>query len=101
MPTATLPIGHENWQALRVLVRANNEPVTGKALRLSPSRRTKDGTFLDRLVDMGLLEVTGEEPPTEKTARKPKQFRTLYRLTALGLHAAEYGECQQEYGRKG
>ena len=98
MRTAKLPITHGDWQILRALVRAAGKPLTGKELRLWPSRRTKDGTFLDALVSMGVLEVVALRPEDEKTRRKPQQFRTLYKLTPKGEQAAEYGECEQTYG---
>lgn len=103
MPVATLPITHGDWQILRVLVRAQGLAVPGKKLRIVPSRRTKDGTFLDDLVTMGLLvaesvdELPQGAPPS--AIRAPVQFRTRYRLTAKGEHAAEYGECEQVYGK--
>jgi hypothetical protein len=59
---------------------------TGRALRLVPSRRTKDGSFLTELVDQGLLRrVTG-------TVAAP--FAATYALTERGEYAAEYGECE-------
>lgn len=95
-----LPLSVWTWQALRVLVRANNEPVTGKVLRIDRSRRTKDGTFLDQLVTDGLLEVvTTAEPLKPKypgSSVEPAQFRTTYRLTEVGARAAEYGDYEVE-----
>lgn len=87
------------WQVLRILARAAPGSVVGRELRLDMSRRTKDGTFLDEMVRVGLIEVA-EAPapqPVSLTRRiyskpEPKQFRVLYRLTAMGRHAAEYGE---------
>jgi hypothetical protein len=56
-------------------------------LRLTPSRRTKDGTFLTDLVEQGLLiRGTG-------TAATP--FDATYSLTECGEHAAKYGECER------
>jgi hypothetical protein len=80
---ATRPISHSVWQSLRVAKRSTTPP-TGKQLRVTPSRKTKDGTFLTALVEEGLLvRVTG-------SAEKP--FEATYALTALGEYAAEYGE---------
>src|SRR5687768_57765 len=78
------PVRHFEWQVLRTVKRAKSPP-TGRALRLVPSRRTKDGSFLTDLVEQGLLtRVTG-------TAAAP--FDATYALTERGEHAAEYGEC--------
>lgn len=80
-----LPISHFTWQVLRT-VKRNKKPPTGRALRVVPSRRTKDGTFLNELVERELLvRVTG-------TAAAP--FEATYLLTERGEHAAEYGECE-------
>jgi hypothetical protein len=95
MPVPTLPISHFTWQVLRAAKRSKKPP-TGKQLRLAPTRRTKDGTFLDELVRDGLLQVVSVDEPTEETRRWPAPFRTRYRLTATGEHAAEYGECERE-----
>jgi hypothetical protein len=55
-------------------------------LRLVPSRNTKDGSFLNILVDDGLLErLSG-------SATDP--FEATYALTERGEHAAEYGEYE-------
>jgi len=78
------PVTHFQWQVLRA-VKRNRKPPTGKELRLSPTRGTKDGTFLTVLVQLGLLErLTG----TEKDP-----FTATYTITERGKHAAEYGEC--------
>jgi hypothetical protein len=66
-------------------------------LRLVPNRITKDGTYFDRLVQDGLVEVVGVDEPTEETNRWPIQFRTRYKLTASGEHAAEFGEFEREF----
>jgi hypothetical protein len=60
-----------------------NKPLTGKQLRHSPSRRTKDGSFLTTLINQGLIAINtiGETP-----------FLTTYVLTERGKHGAEYGE---------
>lgn len=53
------PVRHFEWQVLRTVKRGKSPP-TGRALRLVPSRRTKDGSFLSALVEQGLLtRVTG------------------------------------------
>ena len=79
-----LPISHFEWQVLRTIKRSKHPPV-GRALRLAPTRRTKDGTFLTDLVEKGLVaRVSG-------TAQAP--FEATYALTEMGEHAAEYGEC--------
>jgi hypothetical protein len=79
------PMSHFTWQCLRVAKRSKTPP-TGRMLRFSPSRNTKDGTFLNDLVDRGLLRrVTG-------TATKP--FEATYALTERGQHAAEFGESK-------
>jgi hypothetical protein len=84
----------ETWKILRVLARSPKMTAVGKEMRVTPSRKTKDGTFLDALVKAGLIEVRGG--PTAKTVDEdePFQFRTHYRLTPLGADAAEYGEYQ-------
>jgi len=93
-----MPISHFTWQVLRAAKRSK-KPSTGKELRLVPNRRTKDGTFLDALVEDGLLQVTGMDEATTETRRLPVQFRTRYKLTASGEHAAEYGEYEREVRR--
>lgn len=95
----TMPISHFTWQVLRAAKRSKT-PLTGKQLRLVPSRKTKDGTFLDELVGAGLLQAVGTDPPSAKTEKRiPVQFRTRYRLTPVGEHAAEYGEYEREVRR--
>jgi hypothetical protein len=80
---AVLPVTHFTWQVLRTVKRSKTP--TGRALRLVPNRRTKDGSFLNELVDQGLLRrATG-------TATAP--FDATYALTERGEHAAEFGEC--------
>jgi hypothetical protein len=79
------PVRHFEWQVLRTVKRGKTPP-TGRSLRLVPSRRTKDGSFLTDLVEQGLLtRVTG-------TAAAP--FEATYALTEKGEHAAEFGECE-------
>ena len=80
------PVSHFTWQVLRT-VKRSKKPPTGRVLRIVPNRRTKDGTFLNEMVDLGLLaRATG-------TAAAP--FEATYALTARGEHAAEYGECER------
>lgn len=79
------PITHFQWQVLRA-VKRNRKPILGRDLRLSPTRGTKDGAFLNVLVFLGLLDrVEGVED---------KPFEAIYTLSELGKHAAEYGECE-------
>lgn len=73
-----------DWQVLRTVVRAKSPP-TGRQLRIVPSRRTKDGSFLTDLVNIGLLRVV---------AKAADPFAATYALTPLGEHAAEYGEYE-------
>jgi len=75
------------WQSLRILARAKNKPVVGSALRHTPIRRTKDGSFLDELVRVGLIAVARPDPGGDP-------FAHAYVLTDLGRHAAEYGEFE-------
>jgi len=80
-----LPVTHFTWQLLRA-VKRSKKPLPGRTLRLTPTRSTKDGTFLTDLVEQGLLSrVTG-------TADEP--FEATYTLTEQGEYAAEYGECE-------
>jgi hypothetical protein len=82
---AILPITHNQWQVLRAVKRSRKPPL-GRELRLTPTRKTKDGSFLTTLVQMGLLTRTSG---TEKDP-----FAATYALTELGKYAAEYGECE-------
>jgi hypothetical protein len=83
---AVLPVAHFEWQVLRAVKRSRRPPA-GRALRLAPTRRTKDGTFLTQMVESGLLaRVTG-------TPDSP--FDATYSLTERGEYAAEYGECDR------
>jgi hypothetical protein len=72
-------------------VRRSRKPPTGRDLRLAPTRRTKDGSFLTELVAEGLLVrlTGGEDAPFEAT----------YSLTEKGKYAAEYGEYEYELRR--
>lgn len=81
----TFPISHAMWQILRVAARGKGKPVSGRELRVWPSRWTKDGAFLTDLVDRGLLRIEVDNP---------NPFEATYRLTELGEHAAEYGEYE-------
>ena len=89
-------IGHFEWQLLRTALRAEaaGTPALGRELRVSMARRTKDGTFLDKLVAEGLLAVAEPPAPPDPAVRteEPAQFRARYRLTEMGKFAAEYGE---------
>jgi hypothetical protein len=77
-------VTHFQWQVLRA-VKRSRKPPTGRELRLSPTRGTKDGTFLNVLVQLGLLDrLSGSE-------KDP--FAATYAITERGKHAAEYGEC--------
>ncbi len=84
------PTSHFTWQVLRTAKRSK-KPLTGRALRLAPTRNTKDGSFLTALVEEGLFDrLTGsDEDPFEAT----------YTLTEKGKHAAEYGEYEYEIKR--
>lgn len=84
------PTSHFTWQVLRT-VKRSKKPIDGRSLRLVPSRKTKDGSFLVALVEHGLLEfVSGN-------ASDP--FAATYALTEKGKHAAEYGEYEYELTR--
>jgi hypothetical protein len=79
------PIPHFEWQVLRTVLRSPAAP-RGRDLRLVPTRRTKDGEFLTRLVERGLLRrLSGADTAP---------FDATYALTEKGQHAAEYGECE-------
>jgi len=82
---AVLPILHHQWQVLRA-VKRSRKPPTGRELRLAPTRQTKDGSFLTDMVTTGLL--------TRVTGTENEPFVATYSLTELGIHAAEYGECE-------
>src|SRR5262245_36628712 len=96
-----VPLKHFDWQLLRLLVRAEEageDHPTGRELRLSPTRVTKDGTFLDELVELGLIAAVGKPATPERGSQsEPPQFRTRYRLTDKGRQAAEYGEYDQPH----
>jgi hypothetical protein len=86
----------ETWKILRAAKRRQPQPANGRELRLIPSRKIKDGTFLDALVKAGLLEVRSGPTAKSPDEDEPAQFRTKYGLTTLGEHAAEYGEYEIE-----
>ena len=83
------------WKVLRAAKRAQPGAAIGRDLRVVPTRKTKDGTFLDHLVELGLLKVQG---PAVKAASEdePAQFQQKYVLTEEGEHAAEFGEFEIE-----
>ncbi len=83
-----VPVRHTDWQILRAVARGKSKPVVGTKLRVVQSRETKDGSFLTKLVDMGLLEVV---------QAKADPFEATYRLTAVGAEAAEYGLCEVDF----
>ena len=90
MPVPVRPTSHFTWQVLRTAKRSK-KPLTGRSLRLAPTRNTKDGSFLTVLVTEGLLDrVTGSEAAP---------FEATYTLTEKGKHAAEYGEYEYEMKR--
>ena len=89
-----VPTGSDASAVLRA--EAAGTPPLGHELRVSPTRRTKDGSFLAGMVDDGLLSVAGKpEPPGGRD--RPEPFRVRYKLTALGRHAAEYGEYDRPH----
>lgn len=95
-----VPVSHRDWQVLRHLLRveAEGRKPLGRELRLYPLRATKDGTFLDALVDEGLIAVAAKPtPPDPGRESEPAQFRARYRLTDKGKHAAEYGEYDRPF----
>lgn len=87
-----LPVSHYEWQVLRT-VKRSKKPPTGRALRLVPNRRTKDGSFLNEMVERGLL--------TRVTGTEQAPFEATYVLTERGEYAAEYGECEFPMKAKG
>ncbi|AMV26943.1 hypothetical protein VT84_21255 [Gemmata sp. SH-PL17] len=84
------PTSHFTWQVLRTAKRSK-KPLNGRALRLVPTRNTKDGSFLTVLVTDGLLErVSGTDADP---------FEATYTLTEKGKFAAEYGEYEFDLKR--
>jgi hypothetical protein len=92
------PLPHFQWQVLRAVLRAeaDGQHALGRELRVTPTRKTKDGTFLTDLVREGLLVTVGKPAPPDGRD-EPEPFRTRYKLTVLGQHAAEYGEYDRPY----
>lgn len=81
-----VPVSHADWQVLRAALRTPG--ISGRNLRVTPSRRTKDGSFLTDLVRSGLLRVIvpADDP-----------FQATYVLTPDGEHAAEFGEWDKPF----
>ena len=94
-------VPHLEWQVLRAILR-HKGPAPGAALRLVPSRRTKNGVHLTALAAAGLIEAAGEPaPPARAAADAPAEdaaVRTRWRLTEKGRHAAEFGEYDDGSG---
>jgi hypothetical protein len=87
-----------DWQILRAVLRAEaaGRPPLGRDLRINPTRKTKDGTFLDDLVADGFLVAVGKPEPVDRW-NEPEPFRRRYTLTDVGRHAAEYGEHDRPF----
>ncbi|MDY3559742.1 hypothetical protein R5W23_000900 [Gemmata sp. JC673] len=85
------PVTHFTWQVLRT-VKRSKKPLTGRDLRLAPTRNTKDGSFLTALVDQGLLVAV--------TGSSDIPFEATFSLTEKGQHAAEYGEYEYDLKSK-
>src|SRR5262249_31922787 len=82
-----------------VRAEATRKQPFGRELRIYPTRLTRDGSFLDDLVELGLIAVAAKPTPLPASAtleekNEPVQFRTRYVLTEKGRHAAEYGEYE-------
>jgi len=94
-----VPLAHHDWQVLRTVLRAEaaGRPPLGRELRVSPTRKSKDGSFLDELVADGLLTPAGRPEGGAGDAAEPVPFRTRYTLTERGRHAAEFGEYDRPY----
>ena len=99
-----VPIKHSDWQLLRYMIRAevDGQKPLGHELRMTPTRYTKDGMFLDSLVQRGLIVVAAKPTSalpggSESEKPEPAQFRARYRLTGIGRYAAEYGEFDMPY----
>jgi len=82
-----MPMGTFEWQVLRAILRAGAAHPNGRQLRLVPSRRTKDGTFLTDIVNRGLIKVV---------SKNKDPFEATYALTPLGEYAAEHGEYEAD-----
>ena len=76
-----VPLPSMDWRVLRQVLRSK-KPSPGSSLRLEMTRRTKDGTFLEPLVRLGLLKIA---------ARGKTPHDSTYTITDRGEHAAEYG----------
>lgn len=78
-----------DWRVLRLAMRVNDDNgrqgCDGRSLRIDMSRKTKDGSFLTRLVDRGLLQIV-KKAPDDGTP-----FDATYAVTPGGEKAAEYG----------
>lgn len=84
-----------SWKVLRHVAREGR--VAGRDLRILPTRKTKDGTFLDDLIAKGLLALDGNAPKDSQNPDEPIQFTKMYVLTEMGEYAAEYGEYEYSY----
>lgn len=82
-----MPMGTFEWQVLRAILRVSPNYPNGRQLRLVPSRRTKDGTFLTDIVNRGLIKVV---------SKNKDPFEATYALTPLGEYAAEHGEYEAD-----
>lgn len=97
-------VPHLEWQVLRAILRHKGPGgCPGSALRIIPSRRTKNGVHLTALEKAGLIEAAGPPAPPEPDAaglgeETAEPLRTKWRLTNLGRHAAEYGEYDDGRG---
>lgn len=80
-----MPMGVFEWQVLRAVLRSPGKEAVGRSLRLIPSRKTKDGSFLTDIVRAGLIRVV---------KRNSDPFLATYTLTPLGEYAAEHGEYE-------
>lgn len=83
-----IPLSNHDWRVLRAVLRGRGRPVAGVELRMDLTRKTKDGSFLVVLVDLGLLAVKNAAPDP---------FAAKYVLTETGRHAAEYGIHEIEW----
>ncbi len=72
-----MPMNAFEWQVLRKVLRDDDGGGTlGRELRLIPSRRTKDGSFLMWFVAAGLLRVYA--------GRMSDPFDARFKLTEVG-----------------
>lgn len=86
--TMETPVNHTTWRMCRFILRGKGKPVPGAQLRLTMSRWSKTGEFLDALVELGIFHRTGQ---MQEPKGKPQQFRVCYTLTEIGKQVAEYG----------